>query len=194
MRNRNGLYWRQSKFLGLIIRLQLPSEQVMQQMKMKPSTLIRWMENENFKKEWNRTIEALAMMQRTDEITAKLSATRHERARLRAQATNDSPTPQPTTAIESHPAPAPDDLPVEETETPAPLSERECIRRRHGEEAAQAFDRLVKMREDHQKNRPAHPEAIDPLAASPPPTPPGTTRSQTIESRATQEVTQQEAT
>jgi putative membrane protein len=52
-------------------------------------------------------------------------------------------------------------------------AEHAAIRDRLASLKDEAFDKayMDAMREDHQKNRPGSPETIDPLAASPPPTP-----------------------
>lgn len=167
MNNRKGLNWRQVRYINLILLAKCTTEQVMASLKMRPSTLIKWMEKEAFKKEWTAALGVLDMLRRTDEQIFGINDARHQRHMARSlgqEHAGECETPPLETDPPGYKPSAPperegtrnhDDREKEE------LSERERVRARNGEEAAQAYDRLMRLHELHRQGQQAL-EAAEP--------------------------------
>jgi hypothetical protein len=163
-RNSENLTWRQARFLNVLAQGRGTTEQVERQLGMAQNTLRRWMEDERFAKAWERTNRLLELRRGADAaILGKPDG---------APAPGGAPSADPGTTVTSSAAASPDATDTVAPEprrpraaTPAeprpPLTDRDRVRARHGEEAARAFEELLRR---HRKDA-----APVPTELSPPP-------------------------
>ena len=138
-RDTQGLTARQAKFLNTLALGHGTTEQVERQLGLAQYTLRRWMDQPKFVDAWRQTNELLKLRAGAD---AAILATRAAAETKPPAETTDTKadTPQPTTSGVPDTPPNPRHEPGPR----APKSDRDLIRLRHGEEAARAFDELLR--------------------------------------------------
>jgi len=138
-RNKNNLTARQQLFLNELVRGK-PFNDILSQYRIRPATLMRWTTDANFVAQWKLCNEVLALRRPSDEACAiRLAQPEH------SSESHIAPNPPTVFLLPTPPSqPPPNRAPATK---PPPMSEREAVRTRHGEEAAQAFDRLTRLRE-----------------------------------------------
>jgi hypothetical protein len=170
-RNKNNLTARQQLFLNELVRGK-PFNDILSQYRIRPATLMRWTTDANFVAQWKLCNEVLALRRPSDEACAiRLAQPEH------SSESHTAPNP-PTVFLLLTPPSQPPPNRAPETKPP-PMSEREAVRTRHGEEAAQAFDRLTRLREQPlhtaaagPPNPTVSPPENIPIEPTPPPPPP----------------------
>jgi hypothetical protein len=135
-RSKSGLTARQQLFFNEMVRGK-EFNQILDEHRIRPVTVMRWSTEQPFVNQYMISIKLLAL--RTG---GELHATTLRLAQAQ-RATANPPASDPTAAPGASTAPPAMSI------RPA-ISEREVIRRRHGEEAAQAFDRLKYLREQRE--------------------------------------------
>jgi len=174
-RNNQGLTTRQSKFLNTLALGHMTVEQVERHLGLACYTLRRWMDQKPFLEAWAKTNTLLQLRRGADDaILGKGAAAAEGNADA---ATSPAVAVGPSTSDAHALDPVNADRPVPRRERdrdrkrPAPKSDRELIRLRHGEEAARAFDDLLRRHAPPQASEPPSP-APPPLPAPPPSLPP----------------------
>jgi hypothetical protein len=162
-RNTQGLTARQSKFLNALAQGHATTGQVERQLRLAPYTLRRWMDQPKFVVAWRQTNELLKLRATAD--TAILTARIAAETSTPEKAPDDAnvPTPPPAESVPEAPP-----RPRHEPAPRAPKSDRDLIRLRHGEEAARAFDELLRA------HRPPPGEAASAAGSPPSPVPAAT--------------------
>lgn len=175
MRNRKGLNQRQAKFVRMILEMEKTTDEIMRGLKMTMGTLTKWMKEEAFKLEWEEANLVLLRLCESEEASCRINAARYRRKRMRKRARmepglgdvgSDAGAGKAGECDDGKAVCAPglvdsisgDGEGEAKGETVADsgggagrkgegMTERERIRSLHGEEAAGAFDRLVRLRE-----------------------------------------------
>jgi len=144
MRNARGLSGKQSKFINTLIEGHSTWNEVERKLNVRSSTMQRWMNEPAFILQTQKAGYLLEIRRKIDEASARIRLARGQLNEGRVQSENEPAAMNPP--VESHQAEVQE---PEHDETPAPprLTERERILQRHGEDAAQAFDRLVAIRQ-----------------------------------------------
>jgi hypothetical protein len=165
-RNKNNLTARQQLFLNELVRGKQFND-ILSEHRIRPATLMRWTTEKDFHKQWEICNQVLVLRRQSDECCAIRHA-HSEHTTIVSQTAAAAPAASaPSLQLPPPPIPAP--------ETKPPMTERQAIRSRHGEEAAQAFDRLCRRREQAQHtisaDPPPNPTASPPESTPTPPTP-----------------------
>src|SRR5690348_3571181 len=129
MRNKRGLSAKQSKFINRVISGQSTSAQIEGDLKISPSTMQRWMNEENFIRQWKRANELLEIRRKTDEETVRIQAARKAQAAPDKQGDSEMISNyEPSAASEEFEK-------ADDTEVEAPITERQRLVERLGEAA-----------------------------------------------------------
>jgi hypothetical protein len=101
MRNKLGLTSRQTRYFRELREARCTPADVIARQRIAPHTLARWMAEDAFVAEWDRTVTYLDLMRRTEEATRALIAARDPHPATRSA--NDPP--NPTTPLDVRQAP-----------------------------------------------------------------------------------------
>jgi hypothetical protein len=143
---RKKLLQRQARFINLLLEAKYTTEEIIAKIGVGRRTLARWRSERLFRREWTSANRTLAMRRGSDEAISGIRAANQEVGRIReAGEVEMAGAGEGEAGMESEEAGV--------GGRDGAVSEREMIRRRHGEEAAQAFDHLVKMREEGEGGR-----------------------------------------
>ena len=146
----NGLSDRQSKFLRLMFEKRFGIEEIMRLSTHLFASLVKWMQDPKFVASWDAAIELTSRITRTENELLNLGRAQMGRAELRREVESKGGGASPEVAATSVAA-AEILAIVQPTPAKPPMSERERIRTLHGEEAANAFDRLVRIRQENER-------------------------------------------
>jgi hypothetical protein len=143
-RNKQGLTPRQARFLNTLALGHGTTEQVERELRMARHTLRRWMDEPKFVTAWAQTNVLLGLRRGADDAIAPRPTSDGASA---APATG--PRVEPTASVpipgEVGPGGEQPGRPHPNALAPRPpKSDRDLIRARHGEEAARAFDELIR--------------------------------------------------
>jgi hypothetical protein len=149
-RNNQGLTGRQARFLNTLALGRGTTEQVERQLGLASYTLRRWMDEPKFVVAWRQTNELLKLRAGADAaiLTARAAAESTPPAEA-SDAKADPPPPTTQGATDTLPRPRNEPAPR------PPKSDRDLIRLRHGEEAARAFEELLRAHRPPEPSAPA---------------------------------------
>jgi hypothetical protein len=169
-RNNDGLTDRQAEFLNTLALGRMTTEEVERHLGMACHTLRRWMDEKPFMDAWAKTNRLLHLRRGADDaVLGKAAGARPEGMPPDVpahRATQEDATNDPDDAGGSRPRRAREAAPAAQ-----PKSDRDLVRLRHGEEAARAFEDLLRRHAAPVHPGPA-PESVPPASAPPPPPPP----------------------
>jgi hypothetical protein len=150
-RNTQGLTARQAKFLNTLALGHGTTEQVERQLGLAKYTLRRWMDEPKFVAAWEQTNELLKLRAGADAAILATRATAETSTPAKAPGDTTAPTDATEPVTDAPPPPRP----RHEPSPRAPKSDRDLIRLRHGEEAARAFDELLRAHRPPEPSTPA---------------------------------------